>query len=100
VTHILYFVNALNRNNMCFIGCEIGVFLYRFCHIGKRGSRLKFHIYHTAVNAGAEGYGHAEGVFHTRFAFDAYCVTHAHAGTEVGVSKTLGRCCLKKCAHN
>ncbi len=99
MSHIFDFVNGCNGHHVGFVACEIGVFLDGACHILKLCARLKFHVNHAAVDSCAERDGHRQGVLYPGLRFDAYGVSHAHAGAEVGVGDAFGGSGLKQGAH-
>ena len=76
---------------MGFIVGKVVVRKQQFLYRGEVSAILQFHIDHATVDTRAERDGHRERVLYAGDGLGRHRVPHASAGTEVGVSDTLGR---------
>ena len=90
VTYVVECIYAVNGKYVCLVIGEIWVCLDCCGNLVDVCIFFQLNIYHAAVYAFAYRYCHGECVLDACLGLYAYAVSHAAAGTEIGVADALG----------
>ena len=91
VTFIHQRIYRRNRKDMGFIVFKVVILQNRSLHLLKVVSILQLDVDISSVDTGSQRNGHRQGVLDTRFSLCRYRMTHAHAGSKVGIGDALWR---------